>query len=97
MPEGLQVFDATGAVKLDITTRLLRLLTVADLTIGTPATVPFTPPAAGTSAVGVSILGGGGSTSLNTQPNISIGSGSVDFTWPSGSGSGTVRAEIFVY
>ena len=97
MPQGLQIFDAAGNVKLDIGTRVLKFLTVADLTIGTPASVPYTPPAGGSSSVGVTIFSDNGPFTANVQPNYSVGGSSIDFTWPAGSGSGTVRAGIFVY
>lgn len=42
MPQGLQIFDASGNIVLDISDRVYRLLTVADIT--TAATGSITVP-----------------------------------------------------
>ena len=81
MPQGLQVFNASGQIILDIGSRPMKLLQVNSLTAGSNLSV----------SVSGTIVPIVANSSLNYTPIITVSSGSVDVTWRSGStGSATL-------
>jgi hypothetical protein len=75
MPQGLQVYNAAGQLVLDIGSRPLKLLQVASITAGVPATIP-------TTGVVVPLVA---NSSLTYSPILVVNPTSVGVSWRPGS------------
>lgn len=84
--QGLQVFNASGNIILNIGSRALKIATQANITSGTNATINFTNTTGGTPIVAV--VPPAGNFNGNVQPALSVSPNRVDVTWPSGTVSG---------
>lgn len=91
MSQGLQIFDATGRLILDIGSRPLKILTSATIVAGTNTSIPITAPVTGT-IVGIPLL-----PETLDSPTITTSPTSVDITWVGdyGSGAGSILVMEF--
>jgi len=86
MSQGLQVFDASGNIILNIGSRPLKIATEANIVTGTNATINFTNTTGGTPVVAV--IPPAGNFNGNVQPALSVTSNQVNVTWPGGTVNG---------
>jgi hypothetical protein len=87
MSQGLQVFNANEQLVLDVGNRVIKILTEATLTSGTPATVNFTK-SSGTTLNFSALANTTSNFEGNLQPTLSPSTSSVGVTWPAGTITG---------
>ncbi|MDP3458508.1 MAG: hypothetical protein Q8S09_04455 [Hyphomonas sp.] len=92
MPQGLQVWDASGALILDVTSRVYKILASQTINEGTNTTVSIPAVDASASIVAVDAL----ADEEAGRPVITgVGSGTVDIGWSGGVG-GTDPRQVVV-
>jgi len=77
MPQGLQVFDALGAIVLDTTDRTFKGVTTATVTEGTPTSIPISKAGVSTSAFAMATDG----DLRDPSPILSLGATSIGVSW----------------
>lgn len=82
MPAGLQVFDRYGALKVDISDRLLRLIDIIFVSAGVPGSVYREGLLTGTPVVFATMVSGAGASWPGNNlypPEISVSGGTVSW------------------
>jgi len=86
---GMQVFDASGNLMIDVTTRLSRV--IGTTTIGAGSTSSIAVPASGTGIVWYAVYGSGGN---RYSPVISVSGDTISWSPRSGFPGGAVDVTI---
>lgn len=95
MPQGLQVWNASGQILLDLTDRVFKSVIVETVTETGTDNIPHTGADGSSSIVAVPLADGTGESA--PLPSISVGGGNVTVTWGGdGRGSGYSRDILIV-
>lgn len=99
MPQGLQVWDASGTLIVDTSVSVLRdfvTTSVSDTTTATQ-TVAITPPAATTAVITNAFITTGADNDLPPETNYNSSTGNLEYKWNSATSSKVAALRALAY